>query len=241
MKPPSVFDGGPTATERRGNEDLASRAYREIRQAIIDLSFQPGQQVQEVFLAQRLGTSRTPVREALKRLQAEGLIEGMSSRGAMVAQVSIDDVDNAYHVIEVIEGLASRLAAERLTDDGAAGIHACVERLDQAAQSGNLTAWAGVDAELHDEIRRCANNSKLDQVAHIVYPTIERVRNMYLLDGLEPNRLEIAMSRHRALGDAILARDGDRAEELARDLFSRAREDNLRLLRQWVAPLRRSF
>jgi DNA-binding GntR family transcriptional regulator len=64
---------------------------------------------------------------------------------------------------------------------------------------------------------------------------------MYLLDGLEPNRLEIAMSRHRALGDAILARDGDRAEELARDLFSRAREDNLRLLRQWVAPLRRSF
>jgi DNA-binding GntR family transcriptional regulator len=241
MKPPSVFDGGRTETDLRGNEDLASRAYREIRQAIIDLSFQPGQLVQEVFLAQRLGTSRTPVREALKRLQAEGLIEAMSSRGAMVAQVSIDDVDNAYQVIEVIEGLASRLAAERLTDEGAARVRSCVERLEHAATSEDLTAWAAVDAELHEEIRRCAKNSKLDQVAHIVYPTIERVRNMYLLDGLEPNRLGIAMNRHRALGDAILARDRDRAEELARGLFRRAREDNLRLLRQWVAPLRRSF
>jgi DNA-binding GntR family transcriptional regulator len=228
-------------TGRRGSEDLATRAYREIRQAIIDLSFQPGQQVQEVFLAQWLGTSRTPVREALKRLQGEGLIEGMSSRGAVVAQVSVQDVENAYQVIELVEGLASRLAAERLTDEGSAQIRACLERLELAAAADDLTAWAAVDPELHDIIRICARNTKLDQVAHIVYPTVERIRNMYLLDGLEPNRLHVAMADHRALAEAIFCRDGDRAEDLARGLFRRASDDNLRLLRQWVAPLRRHF
>lgn len=234
-------DNHHRAPSRRENEDLAARAYREIRQAIIDLSFQPGQHVQEHFLAQWLGTSRTPVREALKRLQGEGLIEAMSSRGAVVAQVSINDVENAYQLIEVTEGLASRLAALRLTDEGSARISSCIERLQLAADAEDLAAWTTIDAELHDDIRACAANAKLDQVAHIVYPTIERIRNMYLLDGLDPNRLQVAMEDHRRLSEAIFARNPELAEQLARSLFRRACEENLRLLKQWVIPLRRNF
>ena len=238
---PTTTEIGRRVPVRLENEDLAARAYREIRQAIIELSFQPGQQVQELFLALWLGTSRTPVREALKRLQGEGLIEGMSSRGAVVAEVSIKDVENAYQVIQVIEGMASRLAAERLTEDGSASLRSCLQRLEEAAEAENLSAWTAVDAELHDEIRACASNAKLDQVVRIVYPTIERVRNMYLLDGFEPNRLRVAMEEHRALIEAIFAGNQSLAEELARGLFCRACEDNLRLLRQWVVPLRRNF
>jgi DNA-binding GntR family transcriptional regulator len=240
MAPVSTDNRRPAPT-RQENEDLATWAYREIRRAIIDLAFQPGQQIQEQFLAQWLGTSRTPVREALKRLQGEGLIEGMSSRGAMVAQVSVADIENAYQVIELIEGLASRLAAERLTDEEAARIRECLEKMEAAANGGDQQGWVAFDAELHDVIRSCAVNTKLDQVAHIVYPTIERVRNMYLLDGLEPNRLGNAMDSHRAMADAIFASEAERAETLTRAIFRHAGENNLRLLRQWIVPLRRQF
>jgi DNA-binding GntR family transcriptional regulator len=234
-------DSHRPAPTRNENEDLATWAYREIRRAIIDLAFQPGQQIQEQFLAQWLGTSRTPVREALKRLQGEGLIEGMSSRGAMVAQVSVSDIENAYQVIELIEGLASRLAAERLTDNGAAQMHACLGKMESAAIEGDQQRWVAFDAALHDVIRACAANAKLDHVAHIVYPTIERVRNMYLLDGLEPNRLGSAMETHRAMAEAIFAGDPDQAEALTRAIFRHAGENNLRLLKQWIVPLRRQF
>ncbi len=228
----------PTRLE---HEDLAARAYREIRQAILDLTFQPGQQVREVELASWLGTSRTPVREALKRLRGEGLVEALSSRSAVVAQVSIEDIENAYQVIGIVEGLASRLAARRSSDEGSQRIANCLKRLEAAAAANDISEWTNVDAQFHDEIRVCAANSKLDQVAHIVYPTIVRVRNMFLLEGNEPSRLQIATAAHVALGNAIFDRDEARAEEVARELFEQACRDNLRLLRRWVVALRRNF
>src|SRR5688500_13982070 len=123
-----------TGVRREAREpDLATRAYQGIRGAILDLSLQPGQALQEVALASWLGTSRTPVREAIRRLQSEGLVEGSTSRGVVVAQVSVDDVANAYLVLELLEGLAGRLAAQRLTDEGAPGLRALMAQLQRAA------------------------------------------------------------------------------------------------------------
>jgi GntR family transcriptional regulator of vanillate catabolism len=220
---------------------LATQAYTEIRQAIIDLSLQPGQQLQESFLAKRLGMSRTPIREALHRLEGDGLIEGLSSGGAVVAQISVEMVDNAYYVIEVNEGLASRLASERIDDQGEAALRLCLDRLAEATNEGDFERWPVIDTEFHDTIRAIAANPQLDQVAHVIYPVIERVRSMYLHDGHETERLVEAMANHRALGEAILRRDGETAERLARELFARAHADNVRLLRRWVIPLRRTF
>jgi DNA-binding GntR family transcriptional regulator len=222
-------------------EDRATRAYREIREAILTLTFQPGQQLQETFLAQWLGTSRTPVREALRRLQSEGLVESVSTRGVVVAQVSVDDVENAYYVIEMLEGLASRLAAERLSADDAVAVQAILDQMRAAAAAVDLEAWVRLDAELHDTIRAIAANPKLTQVAGLVYPVIERVRNIFLREGPEPDRVATATADHCAMGEAILARAPDRAEALTRQLFAKARQDNVRLLRHWVSPLRRSF
>jgi GntR family transcriptional regulator, rspAB operon transcriptional repressor len=219
----------------------ATHAYSEIRRSIIDLSFQPGQQLQESFLAQLLGMSRTPIREALHRLEGDGLIESVSSGGAVVAQVSVDDVDNAYYVIEVNEGLASRLAALRMGADGASSLRACLDRLEAATMAGDFDAWEVIDAEFHEAIRAIARNPQLNQVAHVIYPIIERIRGMYLRDGHGTEKLAEAMAHHRELGDAILAGDGDAADALARDLFMKAHHDNVRLLRRWVTPLRRSF
>lgn len=238
---PATLPPGSEEGRRRGGQDLSAHAYQEVRRAIINLSFQPGHQLKETVLAQWLGTSRTPVREALKRLQGEGLIRGLSSGGAVVSEVSVEDVENAYLMIEIVEGLASRLAAARYTDDEGPGLRQSIDELEQAATAADLDRWTAVDAAFHDQIRVLARNALLDRVAHMVYPTIERVRSMYLREGHEPDRLAVAMAAHRELGETILARDEPGAEALARALFRRSHEDNVRLLRQWVVPLRRSF
>lgn len=221
--------------------DLAARAYRGIREAILSTSLQPGQPLQEGALADWLGTSRTPVREAIRRLHSEGLVESAMTRGFVVAQVSVEDVDHAYRVIEVLEGLSSRMAAERLDDQHAAGLRRLLAAMRTAAASRNLDDWARTDVALHDHILAIAANPKLTQMAGLVYPVVERVRNIYLREGTEPDRLARITEEHGDLGDAILARDPERAEILARRLFAEAGRDNVRLLRQWVVPLRRSF
>jgi DNA-binding GntR family transcriptional regulator len=232
---------GAKACHKRRAGDLADRGYREIRDAIIDLTFQPGQPLQEKFLSEWLGFSRTPVREALRRLQAEGLIESVSSRGLVVAELSVDDVDDSYLVIEVMEGLASKLAADRITDGGRDDIRQILERMRQAAGDANVVDWTQADADLHEEVRRIAANPRIDRVLRSVYPVIERVRNTYLREGSEPDRLSTATETHCQMAEAIMQGDGAVAEHLTRQLFAKAREDNVRLLRHWVAPLRRSF
>lgn len=235
VHPPPLI---PIGTDGR---DLAQRAYWEIRAAIASMSFQPGQQLQESFLAQWLGISRTPVREAIRRLQSEGLIEILPTRRVIVAQFSIAEIENAYLVIEVMEGLASRLGAERRSKTDADTLLGLIRSMSEAAKSGDTDTWTKLDAQLHDVIRGIASNSKLSQTANIVYPVIERVRNIFLREGTEPDRLVSATIDHSAMVDAIVAGDGPGAEKRTRHLFAKARLDNVRLLQHWVVPLRRSF
>jgi len=222
-------------------EDLATSAYQAIRHAIQTLSFQPGQRLQEKPLAEWLGMSRTPVREAMWRLQSDGLISRSFTGGLAVAELSIDDIENTYYVIEVLEGMASRLAATRMREENGTSIETILDQMRAAAAADELEVWLRHDAELHNVIREIAGNPKISQIAEQIYPLIERVRNTFLIEGDEPDRLVIPTAQHCAMGAAILAADPDRAEALTRRLFADAREVNIRLLRRWVSPLRRSF
>jgi len=241
-----MHDGSVALAEQRERPaaqagDLATAAYRRIREAILRMEFQPGRRLQEAGIAARLGISRTPVREAFRRLQAEGLLQSLATRGVIVAEVSIDEIDDAYRIIEMLEALSSRLAAERLTADGATAVRLLLDQMQDAATATDLERWAGIDVQLHATIRTIAANPRLAQVADLVYPAIDRVRHLHLREGSEPERLAAETAAHRRLGEAILARDGAQAELLVRELFTKARQDNVRLLRRWVAPLRRSF
>ena len=134
------------------------RVYDKIRESIWGTALQPGRRLQDNALAELLGTRRTPVREALRRLQAEGLIDRYSARGAVVAQVSIDDVENAYLVLEVLEALASRLAAERMSDAGATKPRHLPSQLRDAASAGALQQWTTADGPCHGPNRSVADN-----------------------------------------------------------------------------------
>lgn len=220
--------------------DLAAYAYAKIRAAIISLEFQPGEALQETALARRLGASRTPVREALRRLQGEGLIEVAPSKGMIVAQVSVQDVENAYFVIEALEGVSARLAAER-RDSAEADLLREVMARFTSAEPPVLDEWIRVDSVFHDVIRQMAANPKLTQTSAMVYPVIERVRHMHLREHHDAARIADQSAFHLAIGRAILDGEGERAEAMMRELFRQARIDNVRLLRQWIVPLRSSF
>ena len=221
------------------NGDLAAYAYASIRAAIVSLEFQPGEALQETSLARRLGASRTPVREALRRLQGEGLVDVAPSKGMIVSQVSVQDVENAYFIIEALEGVSARLASARRDPDAGDGLRAVMQRFESVPI--DLDEWVQIDSAFHDAIRRMAESPKLVQTSAMVYPVIERVRHMHLREHADASVVEDQSNQHLAIGQAILDGDGDRAEHLMRDLFRRARIDNVRLLRQWIVPLRSSF
>lgn len=221
--------------------DLSTRAYEAIRNSILNLTFHPGDVLREVALAEQLGMSRTPVRAALRRLEANGYVSPDPVRGYVVAQISLQDVEDAYQVIEVLEGLASQLAAQRRSEAHLSSLRTLTATLTDAAASGDLEAWMAVDNQFHQMIREAAGNTTLNQLSQLPYSIIERVRHMHMREKRDPERLALETDAHKRIAKAIADADGAGAEALTRQIFSQARDANIELLRKWVLPLRRTF
>jgi DNA-binding GntR family transcriptional regulator len=222
-------------------QPMTERAYAHIREQIVTFVAQPGEVLSESTISRALDMSRTPVREALRRLQGEGLVKLDIRYGARVADVSVEDVDHAYRVLEMLEGLAARLAAESDDPLRLEKLNECANRLELAGADHDLVAWIDADRAVHRQIWVTANNPVLLRQLEGIYPLIERVRHIHLHETPNDARVSLETERHLAVISAICAGDGATAERLARDLFHRARIDNVRLLRTWIAPLRNRF
>jgi len=217
------------------------RAYHAIRDAIVRTELYAGQSLREHALAEWLGMSRTPVREALRQLTAEGLIESPSPRRLIVAELSAQSVREAYLAIEALEGVMSRQAAERESGESDQPIEGAVQAMREATQAGDFEAWIAADNELHLQVHVAAGNRRITEILDSLYVSIERVRHMHLRDGSRVERLRDGYEEHVAYAAPILARDPPEAERAARLLFANAREQTLSLLDRWVTPLRRVF
>lgn len=233
----------PLAAPARGpiTRGTTAHVYQEIRKAIANHTFESGQHLQEAFLADWLGVSRTPVREALRHLERDGLVVPNRARGVVVAQVTIEDIAHSYLLLEVMEGLAARLAAQQITDVEIGELGRLLDEMRSAETTRDFERWAVVDAELHERVRSIADSRKLSELTTLVYPVLDRVRNMYLTDGADPEIRARLMSLHVSMGEAIIARDPAEAERLARELFAEGGKANVALLERWISPLRRSI
>lgn len=216
-------------------------AYHTIRQAIVSMEFQAGQTLQEAALADWLGMSRTPVREALRQLAAEGLVEWPEPRRLIVSELSARSVREAYLSIEVLEGLASREAAEAGTPESRGSIQVALDQMQAATLAGNFVAWIAADDALHTAVHAGAGNRRASEILDSLYRTIERVRHMHLRDGSHVERLQAGFDEHVDYVAPILDGQPAEAERRARALFAEAREQTLSLLDRWVTPLRRAF
>lgn len=185
------------------------RAYRTLRSEILDGALEPGTVLQEVEQSIRLGVSRTPVREALRRLAADGLVEA-GGRGTVVTGIDRDDIVSLYELREAVEGKAAALAARR-RDEGR--FEAIRDRLREApklltrGEAGLADYFAIVD-DLDDAIETAAANPFLATALRSVHLHSARIRR---LARHNPERLRTAAGEHLLIVEAILAGDADLA------------------------------
>jgi DNA-binding GntR family transcriptional regulator len=196
--------------ERGAARSLSDEAYFRIRDLIVSLDLPPGAIVSERDLMERLGLGRTPVREALRTLAQEGLVEVYPRRGIFVSSVDVRDLGSLSEVRAVLESYAARLAAERATAAERREAGDLSEELDRTVGARQLIE---LDQRIHRHVYRCTHNPFLEKTLNEYYVLTLRIWFL-ALDRVE--RLDEAVQEHRGLMTAIRDRDPDRAEETMR-------------------------
>ncbi len=195
---------------------LADRAYRAIRDQLIMLDIQPGEPIDDDELARSVGVGRTPVREALKRLEGDRLVVSFPRRGTFATGMDIADLAHISEIRVQLEPLAARRAAERVSPASRAALEelaARVETLDTAA--ADRTEVMRCDLAVHRAIYRASNNPHLEDVL-IRYDNLATRIHCLFLDRLSAIDMQV-VGEHVALLRAIAAGDADRADDLARE------------------------
>ena len=191
---------------------LVDRAYGEIKRRIMGNFYPPNLRVLEQDLAVQLGMSRTPVREALIRLEQDGLVEILPRRGMRVVPISPADMREIYEVLTVLESRAAERLAERKPSQAeVAPLIQAVADMDRALDAGDLEAWARSDERYHRLLLELSGNRRLANMALTVFDQAHRARMVTLRMRPLPRQ---SSKDHRDLVEAVLAGDGRRAHEI---------------------------
>lgn len=202
----------------RSSASLADLAYERIRSAILSGSLAPGDRLSVPALARQLEVSRSPVREALVRIERDGLATSSQHKGAVVAQPGSNELFRLYEVREVLEGLVARLVAQGATSDDLADLDARLTRHrevveQQAATEGSIDAHVGADLEFHRRLLEAAGEHPVTDLLGALADRISLARFSTATQTGDP---ELAVRQHAEILAAIEDGDPDRAEELAR-------------------------
>lgn len=188
--------------------DTAERVYQQIRQAILSHELPAGVPMSQVQLAQRFGVSRTPLREALRKLQQEGLVEGEPNRRVSVAGFSISDLDHLYAMRIALESLAIRLTVPQFTNGDLAHLESAWDRMAAASVERDYPRWATVHREFHMRFVAHAG-ARLVTTIEQLSDHAERYRHVYF----QHNSWDEGIAVHQALLEAARARDAAAAAE----------------------------
>ena len=194
-----------------GASGLAAQAYEEVRGAIVRGEIAPGEALVENRLAEKLGMSRTPVREALQVLARDGFLEALPAKGYFVPRRSLEDLRELFELRESLEGMATRCAAVRATQPDVDELEELCKRYESAA---DWTEWARVGTRFHHRIHVLSRNSRIMNFLDSLKAQIVLTRQSELRE--VKGRREQAIHEHRAIFEAIRAHDADAAEREAR-------------------------
>lgn len=193
---------------------LGDVIFDTLREAIIMGELKPGERLMEVHLADKMGVSRTPVREAIRKLELEGLVTMLPRKGAFVSIVTAKDIMDVLEVRASLDGLATALSAERIKDSELRELEAVHNQFIESVEKNNLNGTIKKDVEFHDIIYRSSGNERLIQLAFKLREQIHRFRVIYLKDfGSTIN----IVGEHVSILKAISDRDTDIASKLARE------------------------
>ncbi|WP_206811373.1 GntR family transcriptional regulator [Paradesulfitobacterium ferrireducens] len=189
---------------------LREIVFEAMREAIISGVLKPGERLMEIQLAEEMGVSRTPVREAIRKLELEGFVVMIPRKGAYVAGVSHKDVADVFEIRAALEGLAAGLAAERVTEDE-------IEQMERVlfykeGEERDLEMIVKSDTDFHALVYKASRNQRLVQILENLREQIQRFRATSLA---VPGRVRDALEEHRAIVEALANHDVEKAQELA--------------------------
>ena len=188
------------------NEFLPLRdvVFNTLRQAILTGELKPGERLMEIHLANKLGVSRTPIREAIRKLELEGLVTMIPRRGAEVAQITGKSLKDVLEVRRSLDALCAELACERISDAEIAALEAACKEFEEATYTRDARVIAAADVALHDIIIKATNNNRLVQLVNNLAEQMYRYRFEYIKDYSMHGRL---VEEHRVIFEAIRKKD----------------------------------
>ena len=198
---------------------LRDVVFENLRGAIVEGKLKPGQRLMEVQLAEQLGVSRTPVREAIRKLELEGLVVMLPRKGAYVANMSLKDVVDVLEIRASLEGLAASLSAERITDEDIKKLESIVEEFENNVDESNVEALLKKDVEFHECIFKSTNNKRLHQLINSLWEQVYRFRVAYISD--YDSTVNI-VEEHKMILDAIKRGDSEMAKKYAMEHIQKA-------------------
>jgi DNA-binding GntR family transcriptional regulator len=206
---------------------LPQRAYHIIRLAIRDLVLAPGKTVLEREMAEKLGMSRTPVREALVRLETEGMVRLIPRRGFIVEPIEKEALQEIYEIYATLDGLAVEKATRKVSSFELDKLESLVLQQETAIENGDLKKWASLDDQFHFHIIQYANNKRLNSLMDIHSDQLYRARLFTINHRPLPVQ---SIVEHKAIVSCMRARDGEAARVIMQSHRKRARKEILSAL-----------
>lgn len=192
------------------NEYLPLRdvVFKTLRQAILTGELKPGERLMEIHLADRLGVSRTPIREAIRKLELEGLVVMIPRKGAQVAKITEKNLKDVLEVRRALDTLAVRLACKRMDDTYKKQLREACDEFAKVVKCSNTKDITEADVRFHDIINQSTGNDRLIQLVNNLAEQMYRYRLEYIKDAAYHNRL---IDEHEEIYNAIMEQDEERA------------------------------
>jgi len=193
---------------------LRGKVFYKLREDILAGRYQENEELKENTIGLELGVSRTPVREALRQLELEGLVTMIPNKGAYVTGITSKDIHDIYMIRSYLEGLCAKLACEHITEAQIEALDEVLYLSDFHARRSHYEQLVELDNKFHDLIYKASGSKILNHVLSDFHHYVERVRKITLA---APARASKSSQEHAAILDAIRKRDGELAEALAHE------------------------
>lgn len=215
-----------------GYQPLRDMVFDVLMSAIMQGQLSPGERLLEVRLADEMGVSRTPVREAIRRLELEGFVVMVPRKGAYVAGLSINDVEEVYEIRTVLETLAVRLAAQRMQPADYAQLDELAEKMCATWQEGNVDNWVSLDASFHELLYKFSRNERLVSMMSNIMEQLSRYRIISLAN------VEVrhnSLSEHQDLIEALKRHDSEAAAAAVEKHIENTKQSLVNMLKEKFA------
>jgi DNA-binding GntR family transcriptional regulator len=206
---------------QHSNLSLGNQAYQEVKKIILEGQVIPGQKLNEGDLAKALGISRTPVREAINRLEKEGLVEIFPQRGAYVVQFSREDILELFLIREKLEGLAAYLAAEKADEATLEKLEYCLRGFEEPFDDRDIQRYAREDFKFHQTLVNLSGGRWLKKLVGTLH---DHIRIFRLTAVGSSARMKISLQEHHDIIAALRRRDPKGAEERMRRHIQHVRD-----------------